>query len=216
MAEAAQELGLTYLGIADHSQSANYAGGLTPDRVLQQQARIDVLNKKFKGFRLFKGIESDIRKDGSLDYDDDILETFDYVVGSIHSHMAMTEEEMTARICKALSHPRLTMLGHATGRLLLRREGYKVDLEAVLQTAAKYNKMIEINAHPVRLDLDWIHCKRAKQLGVKIVINPDAHSVGEIGYIRYGVDVARRGWLEKDEVFNTQSTTEVAKALKKS
>jgi DNA polymerase (family 10) len=120
---------------------------------------------------------------------------------------------MTARICKALSHPRTTMLGHATGRLLLRREGYKVDLEAVLRTAAKHKKMIEINAHPVRLDLDWVHCKRAKQLGVTIVINPDAHSTGELAYVRYGIDVARRGWLERDDVFNTHGLTEVTRAL---
>jgi DNA polymerase (family 10) len=211
MAEAAQQLGLTYLGIADHSQSANYAGGLSPERVLEQQEQIDRLNKKMKGFRIFKGIESDIRKDGSLDYDDEILNTFDYIVGSIHSHMNMSREDMTIRICKALTHPRLTMLGHATGRLLLRREGYPVDLEAVLQTAAKHKKMIEINAHPVRLDLDWVHVKRAKQLGVTIVINPDAHSVSDIAYIQFGVDVARRGWLVKDEVFNTQDTAEVMK-----
>jgi DNA polymerase (family 10) len=214
MAEAAKKLGLKYLGIADHSQSAHYAGGLSPERVAQQQALIDALNAKMKGFRVFKGIESDIRADGNLDYDDDVLASFDYIVGSIHSHMNMTEAEMTARICKALSHPRLTMLGHATGRLLLRREGYKVDLEAVIKTAAKHNKMIEINAHPMRLDLDWVHVKRAKQLGVRIVINPDAHSIGDIAFVRYGIDVARRGWLEKGDVFNTLTTAEVAREFK--
>jgi DNA polymerase (family 10) len=213
MVEAARAMGLKYLGIADHSQSAHYAGGLTPERVRQQQAEIDALNAKLKGFRVFKGIESDIREDGSLDYDDDVLATFDYVVASVHSHMQMPEEEMTARIVKALSHPRTTMLGHATGRLLLKREGYKVDLDAVLQAAAKYKKMVEINAHPMRLDIDWIHCKRAKALGVKIVINPDAHSTGDLAYLRYGIDVARRGWLEKDDVFNTQSLPQVVKAL---
>jgi DNA polymerase (family 10) len=213
MVEAARALGLKYLGIADHSQSAHYAGGLTPERVRAQQAEIDALNKKLKGFRIFKGIESDIREDGSLDYDDDLLATFDYVVASVHSQMQMPEEQMTARIVKALSHPRTTMLGHATGRLLLKREGYKVDLEAVLQAAAKYKKLVEINAHPMRLDIDWIHCKRAKALGVKIVINPDAHSTGDLAYLRYGIDVARRGWLEKDDVFNTQSLPQVVKAL---
>jgi DNA polymerase (family 10) len=213
MVEAARALGLKYLGIADHSQSAHYAGGLTPERVRQQQAEIDALNKKLKGFRIFKGIESDIREDGSLDYDDDVLATFDYVVASIHSQMQMPEEQMTARIVKALGHPRTTMLGHATGRLLLKREAYKVDLEAVLQAAAKYKKMVEINAHPMRLDIDWIHCKRAKALGVKIVINPDAHSTGDLAYLRYGIDVARRGWLEKDDVFNTQSLPQMVKAL---
>src|SRR5439155_26031227 len=127
--------------------------------------------------------------------------TFDYVVASVHSHFNQPEPEMTARIIRALSHPRVTMLGHATGRLLLRRDSYKVDLEAVLQAAAKHGKRIEINAHPQRLDIDWVHCKRAKALGVQIVVNPDAHRTEEIGYFRYGVDVARRGWLEKKNVF---------------
>jgi DNA polymerase (family 10) len=122
---------------------------------------------------------------------------------------------MTARILRALKNPHVTMLGHATGRLLLRREGYAVDLEAVLQTAAKEGKLVEINAHPMRLDIDWIHCKRAKALGVKLVINPDAHSTHDLAYYRFGVDVARRGWLSKDEVFNTLSATQVAKELEK-
>src|SRR5262249_60938430 len=120
---------------------------------------------------------------------------------------------MTARIVRALSHPRVTILGHATGRLLLRRERYAVDLEAVLQTAAKHRKLIEINAHPNRLDIDWVHCKRAKALGVQLVINPDAHSTAEVPYYHYGVDVARRGWLEKDDVFNTQTLAQVTRAL---
>src|SRR5262249_45991844 len=147
------------------------------------------------GIRLFKGTEVDILPDGSLDYDDDTLATFDYVVASVHTHFQMSRADMTARIIKAVRHPRVTMLGHATGRLLLRREGYDVDLEAVLQAAAETGTMVEINAHPQRLDLDWIHCKRAKALGVKLVINPDAHSCDDLALWRYGVDVARRGWL---------------------
>src|SRR5262249_6497174 len=131
----------------------------------------------------------------------------------VHSHFKQPREEMTARIIRAIRNPYVTMLGHATGRLLLRREGYPVDLEAVLKAAAETGTMIEINAHPQRLDLDWIHCKRAKQLGVKLVINPDAHSTGEIALYRYGVDVARRGWLEKGDVFNTGAAAAVAKAL---
>jgi DNA polymerase (family X) len=214
MAEAARRLGFKYLGIADHSQSLTVANGLSPERVKQQQAEIDRLNKRLKDITLLKGIECDILADGSLDYDDAVLATFDYVVASVHSLFNMTEAEMTARIVRALSHPRVTMLGHATGRLLLRREGYKVDLEAVIQAAAKHGKMIEINAHPMRLDLDWIHCKRAKQLGAQLVINPDAHSTGDLGYVAYGVDVARRGWLEKGDVFNTRPAGEVVKELK--
>jgi DNA polymerase (family 10) len=213
MAEAARKLGLKYLGIADHSQSLTVANGLTPQRVREQQAQIDALNARFKGFHLFKGTECDILPDGRLDYSDELLSSFDYVVASVHSHFNQTEEEMTRRIVRALSHPAVTMLGHATGRLLLRRDGYKVDLGAVLQTAARQGKMIEINAHPMRLDLDWVHCKRARELGITLVINPDAHSAGEIALTRFGVYVAQRGWLEKKDVFNTGGLAHVTKAL---
>jgi DNA polymerase (family X) len=215
MAAAAQKLGYQYLGMADHSQSLTVANGLTPQRVFAQQKEMDALNAKFKGFRIFKGIECDILADGSLDYDDDVLDTFDYVVASVHSYFNQTKEEMTARIITAISHPRVTMLGHATGRLLLRRDAYKVDLEAVLLAAAKAGTMIEINANPYRLDLDWIHCKRAKALGVPLVINPDAHSTDDLLLTRYGVDVARRGWLEKGDVFNTKTLVQVTKDLEK-
>jgi DNA polymerase (family 10) len=215
MAGAAKKLGLHYLGLGDHSQSLTVANGLTPERVYKQQEEIEALGKKLKGIKLFKGIECDILADGSLDYDDKVLASFDYVVASVHSHFNQPSAEMTARICRAIRHPHVTMLGHATGRLLLRRDGYAVDLEAVLQEAAKHKKMIEINAHPMRLDLDWVHCKRAKTLGVKLVINPDAHSTGDLAYYRYGVDVARRGWLEKDDVFNTLSAAQVTKYFAK-
>ncbi len=213
MGLAAKALGLKYLGLADHSQSLTIANGLTPERVRQQQAEIDAVNERLKGFQILKGTECDILADGSLDYDDKLLATFDYVVASVHSHFKQSREEITARIIKAIRNPHVTMLGHATGRLLLKREGYPVDLEAVLQAAAESGTMVEINAHPQRLDLDWIHCKRAKALGVKIVINPDAHSVGDLALYRYGVDVARRGWLEKGDVFNTKSLASVTKAL---
>jgi DNA polymerase (family 10) len=213
MAVAARDLGLQYLGIGDHSQSLTIANGLTPLRVRQQQQEIDALNKRLKGIKLFKGIECDILEDGRLDFEDEVLATFDYVVASVHSHFKQTREEMTDRIVRAIRNPYVTMLGHATGRLLLKRDGYQVDLEAVLQAAVETATLIEINAHPVRLDIDWVHCKRAKALGVGLVINPDAHSTGEVAYYRYGVDVARRGWLEKANVFNTKSAAEVTKAL---
>jgi DNA polymerase (family 10) len=216
MVQAAKDLGMKYFGIADHSQSLTVANGLSPERVRKQQAEIDALAKKVHGVRIFKGIECDILADGSLDYDDEVLKTFDYVVASVHSHFNQTEAEMTDRMVKAISNPYVTMLGHATGRLLQRREAYRVNLEAVLQAAAKQGTMVEINAHPMRLDLDWIHCKRAKALGVKLVINPDAHSTHDISYIPYGVDVARRGWLEKGDVFNTKTAAQVAKALARS
>jgi DNA polymerase (family X) len=214
MAVAAQKLGFKYLGISDHSQSLTVAYGLTPDRVRAQQAEIDALNSTLKGFRIFKGTECDILADGRLDFDDETLASFDYVVASVHSHFNQPPAEMTARIIRAVSHPRVTMLGHATGRMLLRRDGYKVDLEAVLKAAAQHGTMVEINAHPQRLDLDWIHVKRARELGVQIVINPDAHSLGDLAYAQlYGIEVARRGWLEKRNVFNTQSVKQVEKAL---
>jgi DNA polymerase (family 10) len=213
MAHAAKALGLKYLGLGDHSQSLTVANGLTPERVRKQQGEIDALNQRLKGIKLFKGIECDILADGSLDFEDDVLATFDYVVASVHSHFKQTREEMTDRILRAIRNPYVTMLGHATGRLLLRRDAYQVDLEAVLKVAAETGTLIEINAHPQRLDIDWIHCKRAKALGVGLVINPDAHSTGDIAYYRYGVDVARRGWLEKSNVFNTKTAAEVTKAL---
>src|SRR5262249_12236209 len=135
------------------------------------------------------------------------------VVASVHSFFNQTEEEMTARIIRAIRHPRVTMLGHATGRLLLRRDGYKLNLEAVLRAAAEHGTMVEINAHPQRLDLDWIHAKRARALGVTLVINPDAHSTEDMGLLPYGIDVARRGWIEKKDVFNTKTLAQVTKAL---
>ncbi|MBX9678920.1 MAG: DNA polymerase/3'-5' exonuclease PolX [Gemmataceae bacterium] len=213
MALAAKAMGWQYLGIADHSKSLTIANGLTPERVRAQQKEMDELNARLKGIHLFKGIECDILGDGSLDYDEDVLATFDYVVASVHSLFKQTEAEMTARIIKAIRHPRVTMLGHATGRLILRRDGYKVNLDAVLKAAAETGTMIEINANPHRLDLDWLHCKRAKSLGVKIVINPDAHAPEELGLTRYGIDVARRGWLEKGDVFNTLPLVQVKRSL---
>jgi DNA polymerase (family 10) len=211
MALAAREVGLSYLGIADHSQSLTIANGLQPERLIEQLDAIDALNKRLKGIRLFKGSEVDILADGSLDYDDDILSRLDYVVASVHTLFALPRKEMTERIVRAVRHPRVTMLGHATGRLLLQRDGYQVDLEAVLQAAAGSGCMIEINADPNRLDLDWVHCKRARAMGVMLVINPDAHSTGGLMNYLFGVDVARRGWLERDNVFNTRSSAEVAR-----
>lgn len=214
MALAARELGYRYLGIADHSQSLTVANGLTPERVRQQHAAIDEVNAKLKGFKIFKGTECDILPDGQLDFDDEVLATFDYVVASVHSHFNLTEIEMTERIVRAVRHPAVRMLGHATGRLLLRRDGYKVDIEAVLKAAAKSGTFVEINAHPQRLDIDWIQCKRAKSLGVTLVINPDAHHPEDVALTRFGVDVARRGWLRKEDVFNTQTVAQVAAVFK--
>ncbi len=213
MALAAKRLGFEYFGVGDHSQSLTVARGMSPEVVRRQWAEADALNAKLKGIRILKGVECDILADGSLDYSDELLAGFDYVVGSVHTLFGMPEAEMTARVCKALSHPHLTMLGHSTGRLLLRREGYKINLDEVLKVAAKHKKMIEINAQPLRLDLDWVYVKRAKALGIPLVINPDAHSPGELDLFRFGVDVARRGWLTREDVFNTRSLTEVIREL---
>ncbi len=204
MAQAARDRGLQYLGIADHSRSAGYAGGLSIERVRAQWAEIDALNASFgSSFRIFKGTECDILTDGSLDYPDDLLAGFDYVVASVHSNFGLSREQMTSRLVRAVSNQRVTMLGHPTGRLLLARDGYAVDLDAVIEAAAKAGTMIEINANPHRLDLDAVHCRRARDKGVPIVINPNAHSTGGLDDLDYGISVARRGWLAKPDVWNS-------------
>ena len=214
MAEAARGAGLHYLGIADHSRSAGYAGGLSVERVRAQWAEIDALNARSKGkFHLFKGTECDILPDGTLDYPDDLLAGFDYVVASVHSSFGLPRDEMTARIVRAVLNPRVTMLGHPTGRLLLARDGYAVDLDAVIEAAAQAGTMIEINANPHRLDLDAPHCRRARDRGVTIVVNPDAHSTGGLADLEYGVAVARRGWLARVDVFNTRPLQEITRLL---
>jgi DNA polymerase (family 10) len=206
MAEAARSRGMHYLGIADHSRSARYAGGLSIERVHEQWMAIDALNASYRGaFRLFKGTECDILPDGSLDYPDELLARFDYVVASVHSNFNLSREEMTARLVRAVSNPKVSMLGHPTGRLLLARDGYALDLDAVIDAAAKAGTMIEINANPHRLDLDAIHARRARGKGIALVINPDAHSVGGLDDLEYGITVARRGWLTKADVWNTAS-----------
>jgi DNA polymerase (family 10) len=216
MAEAARAAGLSYLGIADHSRSASYAGGLTIDRVRRQWAEIDALNAKLgPSFRLFKGTECDILADGSLDFPDEILEGFDYVVASVHSGFGMDRVAMTDRIVRAVRNPRVTMLGHPTGRLLLARDGYALDLDAVIEAAAEAGTMIEINANPHRLDLDPEHCKKAHKLGISIPINPDAHSPGGFADLDYGVGVARRAGLGPPGVFNASEPALVAELLAK-
>ena len=211
MAHAALERGLQYLGIADHSRSAGYAGGLSIDRVRAQWQEIDELNQTFGGrFRVFKGTECDILADGSLDYPDEVLAGFDYVVASVHSSFQLSREEMTSRMVRAVSNRRVTMLGHPTGRLLLARDGYAIDLDAVIDAAAGAGTMIEINANPHRLDLDASHCRRAHQKGVALVINPDAHSVLGLDDLEYGIGVARRGWFRKDDIWNTAAVATMA------
>lgn len=213
MADAARKLGWEYLGIADHSKIAAYAGGLSKEKVKQQNKEIDRLNSIFRSFRLFKGTEADILPDGSLDWSDGVLKQFDYVVASIHSKFKMTEAEGTKRIVKAIKNKYVTMLGHPTGRLLLDREGYPVNMVDVINAAADYGKIIEINAHPMRLDLDWRLCKYAKEKGVRISINPDAHNIHGLNDVQYGIGIARKGWLEASNVVNTSTLNEITKLL---
>src|SRR5438477_8340293 len=202
MAEAAQALGLEYLGIADHSRSSIQAHGLDEAKLRAQVAAIRKLNKKFDGFRLFAGVECDILRDGSLDFGDDVLSELDFVVASIHSVFNLSEADMTRRIIRAMSNPLVTILAHPTGRLLLKREPYVVDLPAVLDAAAETGTWIELNAAPKRLDLDWRWWPRAKEKRVKCVINPDAHRAERLQDLWFGVGIARKGWLTKDDVMN--------------
>src|SRR5271170_4632666 len=217
MAQAALDLGLEYLGIADHSKSEYQANGLDEKRVRLQAAEIKKLNVKFakEGFRIFFGTECDILADGSLDFDDQTLALFDYVVATVHQGFTMDAEKMTKRICKALAHPKVTMLGHPTGRLLLEREGYAVNMPEVIAAAAKHKKIIEINAHPYRLDMDWRLWKHAKELGVKCSINPDAHNIPDLQYLAVGIGIARKGWLTKADVINCLPLKDVEKLLAK-
>jgi len=203
MAQAAQKMGFQYLGIADHSQSAAYAGGLTPERVERQREEIEKVNKTLKGLTVWQGLEVDILKDGNLDMPDHTLASLDYVVISVHSRFQMTRDEMTKRIIKAMTHPCASILSHPTGRLLTTREPYEMDMEAVLEVAAKTHTIVEINANPRRLDLDWRWCPLAKKLGVSFGIHPDAHDPEGLQDLRFGVGIARKGWLTKADVVNT-------------
>lgn len=215
MAEAAMELGLEYIGIADHSKGQRQANGLDETRLRQQAVEVKKLNAKFarEGFRIFFGTECDILPDGSLDFDDETLALCDYVIAAVHTSFTQPADQMTARICKALAHPLVTMLAHPTGRLLLERDGYAVNMPDVIETAAKHGKIIEINAHPYRLDMDWRLWKRAKELGVKCAINPDAHSAGDLAYLPFGVNIARKGWLTKTDVVNCLSLKQITEIL---
>ena len=216
MAHAAMDLGLEYIGIADHSKSQRQANGLDEKRLRQESEEVRRLNEKFArdGFRIFFGVECDILVDGSLDFDDKTLALCDHVIAAVHTNFNLPADTQTKRICKALAHPKVTMLAHPTGRLLLEREGYAVNLPDVIEAAAKYRKIIELNAHPYRLDLDWRFWKHAKELGVRCAINPDAHNIPDLQHLAIGVGIARKGWLTKADVVNCLPLKEVEKALK--
>jgi DNA polymerase (family 10) len=214
MAEATRVQGFSYFGVADHSQSAHYAGGLSLEEIADQHAEADGLNQRYSNrFRIFKGIESDILPDGSLDYPDDVLARFDFVVASVHSRFKMDRKEQTERVIAAVANPRTTILGHMTGRQLLRRPGYDVDVERVLAACAKYGVAVEINANPWRLDLDWRWHQRALDLGCMMSINPDAHSTTEIDLTHWGVEMARKGGVSRDRVLNCFDLTKFSAYL---
>jgi DNA polymerase (family X) len=215
MVEEARRMGLSYIGITDHSKSAYYAGGLKRDDVLRQWEAIDRLRDKNPDIYIFKGTESDIQPDGSLDYDEDILEGFDFVVASVHSGFSMKQDEMEARVIRALQNPYTTMLGHPTGRLLLSRDGYHVDMRAMIDAAAENRVIMELNASRYRLDIDWRYLKYAKERSVMVSINPDAHSVAGMGEIAYGVGIARKGWQERKDILNTRDVNDIKDTFQK-
>ncbi|NGP77411.1 DNA polymerase/3'-5' exonuclease PolX [Balneolaceae bacterium YR4-1] len=214
MAEASMERGYEYLGLTDHSRTAAYAGGLTVDQIKEQWEEVDRLNEEFAGnginFKIFKGIESDILSDGSLDYDDDILEQFDFVIASVHNGLDMSRNKMMERFRNAIKNPHTRIVGHPTGRLLLKRDGSDLDMNELIELAAEHNTAIEINANPWRLDLDWRHGNKAAEVGLMSSINPDAHSIEGIDHISYGVKIARKGKFEKERILNTKSADEIA------
>jgi len=214
MVAAAKELGLEYLGIADHSKASFQANGLDEKRLAAQVARIAELNAADSDFRIFAGTECDILKDGSLDFPDEVLATLDYVVASVHSSFTMPEAEMTKRIIRAMENPHVTMLGHLTGRLLLSREPYQVNIPAILDAAAATGTIIELNASPRRLDMDWRWWPLAREKGVKCAINPDAHSTAGLQDLIFGVGIARKGWLTKKDVINTLPLARIESVLK--
>ena len=214
MAEAAQELGLQYLGIADHSKSSFQANGLDATRLLRQVEMIRELNAEFgPEFRIFAGSEVDILKDGSLDFEDEVLAQLDYVVASVHNVFNLPEAEMTQRIIRAIENPHVTMLGHPTGRLLAQRPSYAIHMPSIIDAAAETGTIIELNASPWRLDMDWRWWKLAKEKGVKCSINPDAHSVHGLKDVVFGIRTARKGWLTRDDVVNCLPLEAVGQVL---
>ena len=209
MALYCKELGYEYLGMCDHSQSAFYAEGMKVDKILRQHAEIDALNKKLFPFRIFKGVESDILNDGSLDYPEEILKSFDFIVASVHSNLKMNEEKATARLIKAVENPYTTILGHPTARLLLSRAGYPIDHKKVIDACSANGVIIELNAHPYRLDIDWRWIPYCIEKGVRISINPDAHELSGYHDMYFGTCVARKGMLTKEMCFNSLSLSEI-------
>jgi DNA polymerase (family 10) len=215
MAKATRQRGFEYFGVADHSKSAHYAAGLSVEEIAEQHREADRLNKRLgKDFRILKGIESDILADGSLDYPDEVLDRFDFVVGSIHGRFKLDRKAQTQRLLRAISDPHTTIIGHMTGRQLQRRPGYEIDVEKVLRACAKHDVVVEINAHPWRLDLDWRWHRAALEFGCMLSINPDAHSIPELDHTHWGVEMARKGGVPADRVLNAMTLAEITRYLR--
>jgi DNA polymerase (family 10) len=213
LAKAAIERGLEYLVISDHSQSAFYAQGLSVDRILAQHQLIDELNEKIYPFKIFKSIESDILNDGRLDYNDDILKRFDLVIASVHSNLKMTEEKAMSRLITAIENPYTTILGHMTGRLLLSRPGYPLDHKKIIDACAANNVVIELNAHPSRLDIDWRYIDYVLEKNVLISIDPDTHHIDGFNDLIYGVSVAQKAMVKKENNLSSFNLAEFEKYL---
>ena len=214
MVEAARELGLSYLGISDHSKSSFQANGLDEIRLLEQLNTIRTLDSQLDDLDLYAGNEVDILRDGTLDFEDDILSQLDYVVASIHASFSLSESDMTARIIRAMENPHVTMLGHLSGRLLLRREPYAVNHEKIIDCAAETRTVIELNCSSQRMDMDWSWWRRARDKGVKCSINPDAHHVDGLQNLHFGIRIARKGWLRRQDVLNCLGASELREWLK--
>jgi DNA polymerase (family 10) len=214
MAEAARDRGYAYIGLTDHSQSARYANGMQPADVERYLKELDELNDELEGIQIFKGTECDILPDGTLDYLDEILAQFDFIIGSVHTSFGMPEDEMTARVLRAMESPYMDMLGHPTGRLLLSREPYAINMARICAVAAERGVAIEINANPHRLDLDWREIKGFRSLGGWVSINPDAHRIEGLDDVQYGVSIARKGWVTKERVLNALTAQELGERFR--
>jgi DNA polymerase (family 10) len=215
MAEAAREHGYKYMAITDHSKNLAFANGLDDARAIEHIKRIRVANDNTEGIRIFAGIEVDILGDGTLDLSDEVLQQMDLVIASVHSHFGQSASEMTDRLIRAISNPHTSIIGHPTGRMLLRRDAYQFDIDAVLKAAAQNKVAMELNSYPDRLDLCDRHLRLAKQHGVKIVINTDSHHTSHLDKIKYGILQARRAWLTTEDVLNTLPVDEFAKTIKR-
>jgi DNA polymerase (family 10) len=209
IARAAQKMGYRYAGIADHTKFLKIENGLDEKELERRNKEIDKLNQRLKGFRVLKGAETNILKDGSIDIRDDSLRKLDFVIAGVHSNFKMSKEEMTERIIKAIKNPNVDIISHPTGRILKRRDEYEIDFDKILRAAKEFKVALEINSYPERLDLKDQNIRRAKEAGVKMVINTDSHSIGHLGYMEFGIAQARRGWAEKEDILNAGPAAEL-------